>query len=63
MNWWKKDFQEKNFCELLAGATKDITPPNFTEKLSQTGSKPQNLQKFPPSKLTYIHKLYSCRNE
>ena len=32
MNWWKKDLWEENFRGLLAGATKNIMPPNLAEK-------------------------------
>ena len=43
----KYDF---HFCELLAFAvSKDVTPPNFVEKVSLIATKLGNLRKFSPS--------------
>ena len=48
-NLWKKDFFGENFHGLLAGATKRCHDPRG--KLLQIATKPQNLQKFSPSKV------------
>ena len=51
-NWWKYDFHGENFRGLLAFAVpKDVTPHISPRKLSHIATKPQNLQKFSPSKV------------
>ena len=50
----KYDFCRENVCWLLAcAAPKDATPPISRRKLSQIATKPRNLQRFSPSKVSH----------
>ena len=49
-NLWKKDFCGENFHGLLAGAKRCHDPKG---KLSRIATKPQNSQKFSPSKVSH----------
>ena len=56
-----KIFTEKTFADCsLVLLPKDATAPNFREIFSQIVIKPQNLQKFSPSK---VSPLYSTNNK
>ena len=60
----KYDFCGENFHRLLACAVlKDPTPPNFTEKISWIATKPQNLRKFFPSKVSHYTVLCVRRDQ
>ena len=49
-----KVFAEKTFLDYFAGSSwlKYATPPNFTDKLLWIATKPRNLWKFSPSKVS-----------
>ena len=48
----KYNFREENFHRLLTfAAPMDATPPNFMQKTFTNSHKPQNSQKFLPSKV------------